>query len=377
MRGEPSIEFELLLRCAGTQVNEDQRDRIVDLIDRSPDWDTFLLVARRHGLIPLVHRTLSAPLYSGRAPPVAFTRLRSLAEAIRFQNLVVLSQLADVLRTFDAAGVTAVPYKGPALASYVFGDATLRQVSDLDFLVKPQDALRAQRALLDRGYHLMERIADSWKAAYVRFHGGFTFSAPDGRIVIEMNWRVAPWYWRLPEIPEAAWRRLGRLPLAGLSVPWFAPEDLLHLLCLHGCKHQWEQLKWLVDVAEILRLRSDLDLHQAMSEARRCGSARMLALGLLLAHDLLGADLPADLLRVIKSVPAIEALATRVCNSVFIVRPEPADTLTELAFLARTVDRLGAQVSCAALIPAYFLLHRVIRPGLATLRSVAAVSKGG
>ena len=352
------------------EVDEDHADRISRLFGRGLDWDRLVLLARRHGLVPLLHRTLSG-LKSNGVPPDVRQRLRSLAEGVRFHGLVLLRELLNALRALESAGITAVPYKGPALAAFLYRDLALRQFSDIDLLVRPRDAVKARRVLLDLGYVPRRPMSERAAAAYARLHCDFTFTA-DGQLNVDLTWWIAPRYWRLPEIPRSSWDRLGRLSLGGVSVPWLAPRDLLFVLCIHGCKHKWDTLKWIVDIAEWLRNHPDFDWREAMHDARQAGYERMLALSVFLAHELLEAPLPAAVLEAVRSKPRVADLAAEVCENLFAAYSEPASTLVQLPFLARLAERFDTKLSCQLLRPLYFLLHRVARPGMAALRKVAA-----
>ena len=369
MRAVPTPEFDLLLLCARMRIDDDHAQRISRLVRRSLDWNGLVLAARRHGLVPLLYRTLSG-LDSNQVPSDILERLHSIFEAFRFQNLVFLRELLSAMQALEHAGVTAIPYKGPALADYLYQDFALRHFVDLDLLVRPCDAVKARGVLQAHGFTPKRDIAECATVAWVKFHCEYSFNSPENQITLELNWRLAPRYWRLPEIPDAAWERLGRLSLAGVEVPWFAPEDLLFVLCLHGCKHKWDTLKWLVDIAELLRAHPGLDWREITDLARRTGSERMLMIGLVLAHDLLNAPLPADVLEAARSKPLVSSLASEVCENLFATNIEPASTLTELAFLARAAERLDMKLCCQVLRPLYFLLHRVVRPGAGALQQV-------
>src|SRR6185503_974491 len=73
----------------------------------------------------------------------------------------------------------------------------------------------------------------------------------------------------------------------------FAPHELLLVLCLHGTKHYWSSLGWLVDVAELLRSHPQLDWEAIDAGTRELGCVRRVAVGLRLAQELLDAPLPA------------------------------------------------------------------------------------
>ncbi|MEO8342158.1 MAG: nucleotidyltransferase family protein, partial [Nitrospirota bacterium] len=76
---------------------------------------------------------------------------------------------------------------------------------------------------------------------------------------------------------------------SGVIVFWYrpmvrgmAPEEFLIILCLHGSKHGWERLKWVADVAELLRSQW-INWKRVFSTAAERKCHRMLLLGLALA----------------------------------------------------------------------------------------------
>jgi len=374
MRPVPIPELELLLRFTWRQVDAEGIRRIAELAARDLDWDRLALVARLHGLVPLLHRTLSG-LASSRVPQAVLARLKSQSEAIRFQNLVLAQELLAALRVLESAGVTAMPYKGPALAVFLYQDIALRQFSDIDLLVRPRDAVKAKRILMRLGYVPYRALSDRWDAAWVRIHQEFLLVVPHKQFFVDLSWCFAPAIWRLPKIADPTWRRLGRLSLLGASVPWPDAEDLLLILCLHGSKHKWEELKWIVDVAELLRTRPELDWRRLTDDARRMGAYRMLAICLVLASELLDAPIPRELLDRFRSTPSVASLAAEVCDDLCASTAKPAgitDRLSHiqgrLSFLARAADRSTMRWACRALHFGYFVLYRMVRPGIALMR---------
>ncbi|HUP94268.1 MAG TPA: nucleotidyltransferase family protein [Burkholderiales bacterium] len=371
MRAVPSAEFELLLHCARVRLDEMHARAISDLLDRNLDWHSFVSIAQRHGVNPLVYRTLMR-LNSAKVPSQTLERLRSLYETNRVRNLVLVSELLKAVRALASAGVTGVPHKGPALAAALYGDFALRLSVDVDIRVRPCDAVAAHRAIIDMGYSPDRAIPRSILKLYARYHYEFAFlNARERMLMIELHWRNAPTYYCLPEIPDRSWERLTQVSLAGASVPCYAPEDLLFDLCMHGCKHKWRSLKWIVDIAEFLRVHADLDWLAMLENAQAVSAERMLALGIFLAHDLLDAQVPPDLLAAVRSKRAIASLADEVCENLLCVDPERGDTLFVLPFVARVAENIDARLSCRALMLPYFVLDRMVRPGIAVLRRAA------
>lgn len=114
------------------------------------DWDETLTASEVHGLAPLLYRhtrDAAVPL----APQVQH-QLQGLYLRHRRANAIRLQALAEILVAFEAHRIAVRVLKGPALIGLVYGDPALRPTSDLDLLVSPSDAVRAQALLGDIGY---------------------------------------------------------------------------------------------------------------------------------------------------------------------------------------------------------------------------------
>ena len=64
-------------------------------------------------------------------------------------------------------------------------------------------------------------------------------------------------------------------------------------LCAHGAKHLWARLGWLCDLARLIQMEQGIDWSEVFDQTRRSHTTRMILLGLLLADNLLGVELPA------------------------------------------------------------------------------------
>jgi hypothetical protein len=97
-------------------------------------------------------------------------------------------------------------------------------------------------------------------------------------------------------ITPELWQRMQMTSLGSLSVRALPPEDLLLMLCVHGGKHAWARLNWVCDVAQTLHEWPDIEWPRVKQQAADLGCCRMLFVGVLLAHQLLGAIIPEDIL---------------------------------------------------------------------------------
>ena len=90
--------------------------------------------------------------------PDASARLHALYRASGRHGLLCSATLLDVLDILHAAGVAALPLKGPVLAAALYPDSALRPFSDLDILVRRPQVPAALQALARNGYALDPRL---------------------------------------------------------------------------------------------------------------------------------------------------------------------------------------------------------------------------
>jgi hypothetical protein len=107
----------------------------------------------------------------------------------------------------------------------------------------------------------------------------------------------------------------------------------------------WPKLKWICDVAELIRSYPGMDWTGVLKRARGSGTERMLSLGLFLAHDLLGPVLPADILRTAMASPAVRSAAHEVRGQLFLDADNPSSVLKSLLFQMRITASARRRIS--------------------------------
>jgi hypothetical protein len=237
-----------------------------------------------------------------------------------------------------------VPYKGPTLAASVYGDVALREFGDLDILVPRRDVPAAKRALLARGYAGLHALSPAQEAALVRsqrlYEMGF-FDA-NRRMLVEIHWQAGPEASTLALDDREWWAALDRMELEGRHVACLTKPEMLLVLCLHGTKHFWASLGWLVDLAEMVR-DDNLDWKWLLARARQLGCERRIGLGLHLAASLLGANLPAQA-RAIAGDTEVARISARIANSLFSAEFVPLSVLQAFQLNLRLCDRASQRV---------------------------------
>jgi len=310
----------------------DTTERVGRVLKERIDWDYTMHEALYHGTIPVLFWNLSR--FAGDdVPETMLNKLRASYNAIACWNLYLTGELLKLLNLFRERGIRALPLKGPALAAAAYGNLSLRQFCDLDILVSREDMLKAKEVLLLQGYHPKLALTAGEEAAYLKSHHDYKFVRSKDRVVVEIQWGVTQWSFAFSFDFEDAWNSHQVISLAGASVLNLAPEVLLLMLCVHGAKHRWEQLKWISDIAELVDAnRKKIDWQRLTGQARAQGGERMLLLGLFLAYDLLGAELPQETLQSIHNDPQVKLLAGQVSKRLFHEASNPARLRDETPF---------------------------------------------
>jgi hypothetical protein len=212
-----------------------------------------------------------------------------VASAIR--SLCVYRELRPVLRRLRSSGIKVVVLKGMFLAEAVYGDAALRSMADVDFMVPREELPRVQATLLDMGFGPREREDIGLRCRTTKGLAPFTRSG----FTVEPHWSLFH-----PTSPFRAdiagfWDRARPATIAGVEVLSLSPEDLLLHLCLHTAhKHSLGSgLLPLCDIAETVRhYGSELEWLLFTDRAREWGATRYVGLALDLARSLLDAEVP-------------------------------------------------------------------------------------
>ncbi len=291
---KPRNEFELLTCLARVELRERHAERARVLIARGIEWDGFLDLSWRHGLMPLTNRHLLNS-FADAVPAEHLKRIREDFRHNAARNLLLTNELCEMLDALGAQGLGARPLKGPALARQVYGDIKLRSFVDLDLLVRAADATRAGEVLASLGYRPHLQLSPAQEAMLSRSECDRVYLREGRNLMCELHWAVTPPYFSVPLRTEAIFSDLTRIELCGREVAVPSDEIMLLLLCVNGAKDLWRSLEHVSAVAELARTRPALRWERVMKLAEEVGARRMLLLGLHLARALLEAPLPREL----------------------------------------------------------------------------------
>lgn len=358
-----------LIWCARAQVGPSQADFPAPATDHG--WAELLRLALEHGLLPVA----AARLAGQAGVPADLARDLALGSAMTARrNLELAGELIRILGWLADEGIVGVPWKGPLLAQQAYGQIGLRSFFDLDVLVRRGDLSAARDVLLGRGFRTEKAMTAVQQRRYVDQQGELEFVREADGLWLELHTAVVPTYYAAGRNVDDLWLRLRAARLARAEVWSLALSDDLEALCVHGSKHRWDRLAWVLDVALVAARLDEDGWRDLLERSARHGTLRMVSLGVVLAVDLCAARLPDDVVQRARRDRTAVMLAAEVIGQ--LQRPTPSRT-DALLFHARMRERSrdraryllsvlttpsGADWGALPLPQALFPLYAVTRP---------------
>jgi hypothetical protein len=283
--GSAAPEFELLVDCCMTAWDPAGKAKIQQLLELPLHWEELIRLAEHHGLVQLLFQ--SAAGCSGLIPARHYEALRLRSQQGACRALWFTQELGRILKHLARAGIEAIAHKGPALATLLYGDVAQRQFHDLDILVRPRDVSRARLVLGKSGYRGDREFTAREEQALLRSGYEEVLHGPQGRNLVELQWRLLPRFYAVNFDLEGLFARAKLIQFAEHQCRILSSEDLLLALCVHAAKHGWTQLSWLRDIVQLAR-RPGLAWHFVATESKRLGIERIIAVQAILGTRLFG-----------------------------------------------------------------------------------------
>jgi Uncharacterised nucleotidyltransferase len=204
------------------------------------DWAKVYGLLARHGLTRLFYRL--GRDQAGLWPPSLQNKLRTDYEGSLLWGEQCRGEVEAVLRALGLAGLPVLVLKGWALIPSLYGDDPgLRMCGDLDLLVRPQDAARAEQLLDSLGY---SASLEPWPGFDRRYRNGRVWQRPrrpwpfKNLFAVALHWQLLDtpfWYDKIDT--SALFDRSLPLRVSDVEARALAGEDHLVYACGHLALH--------------------------------------------------------------------------------------------------------------------------------------------
>ncbi|MCI1640076.1 MAG: nucleotidyltransferase family protein [Bacteroidales bacterium] len=198
---------------------------------------------RRHRLS---HQQIDR-LLGGSPTPISMSEKVNQLETVR-----KFLDLTDSLREKD---IFFVPLKGCILSNRIYGDPTIRFSHDIDIFVRLNELEKVVLLMKEKGFHISDNEAltvtkETPKWFFSLLHH-LVFYNKAQHLVVEIHWSLTEnMAVSTGRSLQLLYENLTEITFAGRRFKVMNPEFELLFLLIHGSRHRWERLKWLIDIRD-------------------------------------------------------------------------------------------------------------------------------
>ncbi|WLR42777.1 nucleotidyltransferase family protein [Bacillus carboniphilus] len=237
----PSNELELILFMVNKQIFSSED------ISKDIDWDHFIELTLHHRLYPVLYKVVKQK--KEYFPNSVYD---ALGEVFLENTMLMLKYSAELHRmneVFIKKQIPLLVLKGPYLGTDLYGELSLRTCNDLDILVPMARLSEVENTLNNMGYikeEYIETVLNDWKWR----HHHFVYIHPEKLVKVEVHWRLHPGPGKEPSFQQL-WERKREVIVSNYSFKCLSKEDLFVFLVVHGARHGWSRLRWLLDIHQL------------------------------------------------------------------------------------------------------------------------------
>jgi hypothetical protein len=288
----------LILLSAKIHPNEDELSQINELIPRIGDWDSFCNIVIDRGFAPLFYDKLSLLPAASFIPSNIQVKLHQSFYKTLSRSMLLYDAFRVILEAFNRSGVEVIALKGVYLSEFLYENIGLRQFSDIDLLVKPQEGKRCLELLAELGY----KPFDSKESDFIKsVRNDIVHFDPMilGDISIEIHIKLHRSDESFHIDPAALWKKAIPVIINKTPVYVLNDEDMLIHLCIHLDIHFRDgriQFTSFLDITNFLTEKAEqLDWNVLNERCREFNCENEVFLYLVIAHEFMFAPLPVEI----------------------------------------------------------------------------------
>lgn len=293
----------LILAAARPRLADEEISTVNDLVLAVDHWDCFSKNALQNGVGPQVYKNLTYIGNYSSVPEETFSSLKQSYYISVNRNENFFKSYHEIVHAFSAHGISVIPLKGIFLAESIYAEPGLRPMSDIDFLVRRNDAEKCQSILIEAGYKSHER----YKTRFLKRYQKLKHLPPmvSGNVSVELHVEAHSDDCEYKVNVDKYWENAKTSANSEKFRYELAPNDLLQYLCLHLDFHIHAgriQLYFYTDIAAVLKFYSskiDWETFKLSCEEYCC--SKNVYRQLFLAHKYFNAPLPACVLQEVSS----------------------------------------------------------------------------
>lgn len=332
-----SVEDEFIILVVRTLLSPDCAERARALFRPDFNWDYIRGFLDMHRLRALFYESIIR-LNMPEFPPDVLFELRSAALANLGNNALLMQETIHLVAAFQEMGLPVLVFKGVPFTQQLYNGLIYREISDIDLLLHPDDVVKAEAYLTERGFQLDSDGFEPMAGTLPKDEYHFTLKRAQPSLVVEIHWSLARRDLSRLRDPALFWDNATTVRLNSFDIPAPRIEVMPIFLCMHGFKHHWRRLAWVYDLSQFVYRFPDFDWSGVLEQAARLNGKRMMLQGLYLAHDIFAMPLPEVIRRELDAQPKIATTAAQMEDEIV---KYPIEKSTMSDFVVQYVTRQG------------------------------------
>lgn len=148
-------------------------------------------------------------------------------------------------------------YKGHYLIDAIYNEKNIRTSTDIDILIEEKDLWKIKNLLLSLGYILVipeYNLPEKKATIFKKIENEIAFFTPNGSLV-DLHFKLFknPYYLKTTE-----WKTIETI-YEGRKMQVLCMPNIFVYLIVHGKKHDWSRLKWLLDIVQFYSIFKEED----------------------------------------------------------------------------------------------------------------------
>ena len=232
-----NLSAEDLFIFGSVKIEPSRKDiaQLNDLLPRIKDWDYFTEISIGKGIAPLIYKKLSLLDNQGLIPDIVKEKIHEAYYKTLIRSVVLHDTFKKVGEALLSNDIQIIVLKGIFLSEWLYKDLALRQFTDIDLLVKPEDGERCIEILKAMGF----KPFDEGVSDFINAHSEIVHYQPMvlNKVIVEIHVKLHPDNKNYNLITTNFIENSIPVTIDGLSVNAFRLNDLIIYLCVHLDKH--------------------------------------------------------------------------------------------------------------------------------------------
>ncbi len=283
---------ELLVTLLRSDLSEDLIEKVNKL--SSSDWDSLIDKSLMHSVSTLIWERLQLYKRQIVIPEFVVKKMVNYRIQKAGRGIIIHNQLITLLTELKEKCIPVIILKGAHLAEIIYRDLSIRQMMDIDILVKEDDLARVDNSLLRIGYKHVFIDKTNPKRDYQ-----FPYSPPKSGVRLEVHTSLRSLILPGAMDEKALWERAQSVEIGGIEALALTPEDLLLHLCYHVSYHLYVHfgLRSLVDISEIINYYGEnINWKEIINHAHKYNITKCVFVALILVRKFLNTKIPKNVL---------------------------------------------------------------------------------